>query len=97
MMRLTNEQEKAISEGTTFVDCFNGTDLQRTEIACFVWACQNKCGSAFMGYSTYFYQNVGLPTEEAFNLAMVQHVLGLIATFIAWTLMAHVGRRAHYF
>jgi MFS transporter, SP family, general alpha glucoside:H+ symporter len=97
MMRLTNEQEKAISEGTTFFDYFNGTDLRRTEIACATWACQNMCGSAFMGYSTYFYQNAGLPTEQAFNFTMVQYVLGLIGNIITWTLMAHAGRRTLYF
>ena len=44
MMRLTNEQEKAVSEGTTYWDCFKGVDLRRTEVACLTWACQNMCG-----------------------------------------------------
>ena len=50
MMRLTNEQEKSVQEGTSYWDCFKGVDLRRTECACLTWACQNMCGSAFMGY-----------------------------------------------
>lgn len=43
MMRLTNEQEKTISEGTTFLDCFKGVDLRRTEVSCITWLIQNTC------------------------------------------------------
>jgi MFS transporter, SP family, general alpha glucoside:H+ symporter len=50
MIRLTNEQEKAISEGTSYLDCFKSIDLRRTEVACVTWICQNMCGSALMGY-----------------------------------------------
>lgn len=45
MMRLTNEQEKSVQEGTSYWDCFKGVDLRRTECACITWACQNMCGS----------------------------------------------------
>lgn len=48
-MKLTNEHEKALSAGTQYWDCFKGIDLRRTEVACVTWACQNMCGSAFMG------------------------------------------------
>lgn len=96
MMRLTNEQEKAVSEGATFLDCFRRVDLRRTEIACITWVCQNMCGSAFMGYSTYFYKQAGLSDDNAFTFTMIQYILGLVGTIIAWTLMAHFGRRTLY-
>jgi MFS transporter, SP family, general alpha glucoside:H+ symporter len=50
MIRLTNEQEKAVQEGTSYWDCFKGVDRRRTEVACVTWVCQNMCGSGFMGY-----------------------------------------------
>ena len=37
MMSHTNEIEKASTEGVSFVDCFKGVNLRRTEIACLVW------------------------------------------------------------
>lgn len=72
MMVTTNELEKAIETGTGYMDCFKGIDRRRTEIVCVTWAIQNLCGSAFMGYSTYFYEQAGLPTVQAFNMSMAQ-------------------------
>jgi SP family general alpha glucoside:H+ symporter-like MFS transporter len=72
MMVTTNELEKALESGTGYWDCFKGIDLRRTEIVCVTWSIQNLCGSAFMGYSTYFYEQAGLPTVDAFDMSMAQ-------------------------
>ncbi len=72
MMVSTNELEKAIESGTGYLDCFKGIDLRRTEIVCVTWAIQNLCGSAFMGYSTYFYEQAGLPIVDSFDMSMGQ-------------------------
>lgn len=96
MMRLTNEQEKAVSEGTSYWDCFKGTDLRRTEISCLTWAAQNLCGSSLMGWSTFFYEQAGLSQSNAFTFTMVQYVLGLVGTVISWSLMSKFGRRSIY-
>jgi SP family general alpha glucoside:H+ symporter-like MFS transporter len=72
MMVTTNELEKALESGTGYLDCFKGIDLRRTEIVCITWTIQNLCGSAFMGYSTYFYEQAGLPTVDAFDMSMAQ-------------------------
>lgn len=95
-MRLTNEHEKALSAGTQYWDCFKGIDLRRTECATFTWAVQNLCGSAFMGFSTYFYKQAGLPTAQAFNLSIAQYALGMIGTIGSWVLMSYFGRRTLY-
>ncbi|RMZ76424.1 hypothetical protein DV737_g4811, partial [Chaetothyriales sp. CBS 132003] len=95
-MKLTNEHEKALSEGTQYWDCFKGFDLRRTEVATFTWACQNLCGSAFMGFSTYFYQQAGLPTSQAFNFSIGQYALGFLGTVGSWVLMSYFGRRSLY-
>lgn len=44
MMVRTNEHEKSVSEGVRYIDCFKGSDLRRTEIACFAWASQTLAG-----------------------------------------------------
>lgn len=49
-----------------------------------------------MGYSTYFYQQAGLPTVEAFNLSMGQYALGVLGTVGSWFLMSRAGRRTLY-
>lgn len=96
MMIHTNELEKEIEQGTTFLDCFRGVDLRRTEIVCFTWGVQNLCGSGIMGYSTYFYTQAGLATENAFNLSLGQAGLGFLGTLFSWYLMTHYGRRSLY-
>ena len=96
MMIHTNELEKEISAGTSYLDCFKGTDLRRTEIVCITWAIQNLCGSAFMGYSTYFYTQAGLSQTYSFDLSMAQYALGACGTVGSWFLMSGIGRRKIY-
>lgn len=40
MMVHTNQLEESIETGTSYIDCFRGTDRRRTEIACMAWATQ---------------------------------------------------------
>lgn len=96
MMIHTNELEKEIEAGTSYIDCFRGVDLRRTEIVCFTWAAQNLCGAGLMGYSTYFYTQAGLAGENAFSMALGQYALGFFGTLFSWFLMTHFGRRTLY-
>lgn len=41
MIVQTNEFERQAATGTSYLDCFRGTNLRRTEIACLVWMTQN--------------------------------------------------------
>lgn len=63
MMIHTNEHERAVSEGTSYRDCFTGVDLRRTEITCMVWILQITCGIWFGGNVTYFLQQAGKPNH----------------------------------
>jgi len=44
MMVRTNEIEIQNEVGSTYADCYKGTDLRRTEISCMAWICQVLCG-----------------------------------------------------
>jgi SP family general alpha glucoside:H+ symporter-like MFS transporter len=96
MMIHTNEMESEIQEGTTYLDCFKGVDARRTEIVSATWVIQAFCGSAFMGFSTYFYENAGLAPTNAFDLNMTQYALGAIGTMASWFFMQWAGRRTLY-
>lgn len=56
MMVRTNQHELENAPGTSFFDCFKGSDLRRTEIACIAWAIQVLSGSSFGNQGTYFFQ-----------------------------------------
>jgi SP family general alpha glucoside:H+ symporter-like MFS transporter len=85
-----------MSAGTTYLDCFKGVDLRRTEVSCLTWAVQNLCGAGLMGYSTYFYQAAGLAKSQSFTMSLVQYCIGFIGTLVSWVLMTHFGRRRLY-
>ncbi|OCF32333.1 MFS transporter, SP family, general alpha glucoside:H+ symporter [Kwoniella heveanensis CBS 569] len=92
----TNALEKSITAGTSYLDCFRGFDLRRTEVAAGAWIVQNFSGSAFMGYSTLFLQQAGLAVTQSFNMSIAQYGLGLLGTITSWFLMSRFGRRTLY-
>ncbi|KAI1842477.1 hypothetical protein JX265_013734 [Neoarthrinium moseri] len=96
MMIYTDEHNKAISAGTSYMDCFKGIDLRRTEIVCVCWVVQVLSGSPLMGYSSYFYQQAGLDVSNAFTMTIAQFCLGGVGTICSWFLMSRAGRRKIY-
>lgn len=97
MMVHTNEFEKAAETGTSYLDLFKGrVSLRRTEIVCVVWSIQNLCGSSFMGYSTYFYQQAGMAVDNSFSMSLGQYAIGMVGTVLSWFLMQKFGRRTLY-
>ncbi|KAK2007463.1 maltose permease [Colletotrichum eremochloae] len=96
MIIYTNELERQQNEGTSYLECFQNTNLRRTEIASITYASQMICGSSLMGYSVYFYQQAGLPTVQALDLSIGQFAIGFVGTVLSWWLMGMFGRRTLY-
>ncbi|CAG9951086.1 unnamed protein product [Clonostachys rosea f. rosea IK726] len=97
MMVHTTALEEKITTGASYLDCFKGVDLRRTEVVCMVWAIQNLSGNSFSNYSTYFLKAAGLDTSDSYSFALGQYAMNMVCVFIAWGLMARgVGRRTLY-
>jgi len=97
MMVHTTALENKITAGASYLDCFKGTDLRRTEIVCMCWAIQNMSGNSFSGYSTYFLEQAGLDPSKALSFALGQYTINCVGVFVAWFLMARgIGRRKLY-
>ncbi|KAJ9499733.1 hypothetical protein LTR99_000361 [Exophiala xenobiotica] len=97
MMQHTNEVEKYLNGGgVSYLDCFKGTDLRRTEICCMVWCTQALCGSSMTGYAAYFYEQAGFDTANSFNLAVGMYAGAICAGILSWIGMRKIGRRALY-
>lgn len=93
----TNAMEKSISSGTSYLACFRGTELRRTEIACMAFAGQMFSGLSFASNSTYFYQQIGLSPKESYRLNLGGTGISLCATLFSWFfIMPYVGRRKIY-
>ncbi|KAH7320284.1 general substrate transporter [Stachybotrys elegans] len=97
MMVHTTALEEKITAGSSYLDCFRGTDLRRTEIVCMAWAIQNLSGNSFSNYSTYFLRQAGLSTEDSYSFALGQYAINCVGTIGAWGLMTlGAGRRNLY-
>lgn len=97
MMVHTTALEANATKGASYLDCFRGTNLRRTEIVCMVWAIQNLSGNSFSNYSTYFLEQAGLSTRSSYSFALGQYAFNIVGVIGAWFLMSYgVGRRTLY-
>lgn len=97
MMVHTTALEEKTTSGASYLDCFKGHDLRRTEIVCMVWAIQNLSGNSFSNYSTYFLEQAGLDDSASYSFALGQYAMNMVGVFGAWFLMTlGIGRRSLY-
>ncbi|KAG9774115.1 sugar transporter family protein, partial [Aureobasidium melanogenum] len=95
MIAHTTALEAEITEGSSYLDCFKGTDLRRTEIVCMCWAIQNLSGNSFSGYSSYFLTQAGLDSSTSYSFALGQYSINMVGVFGVWLLMSWgIGRRS---
>lgn len=96
MMMQTNEIEKSIEEGTSYLDCFKGSNLRRTEITIVVWVTQALCGGPLIGYASFFFEQAGFDTKKSYELNIGMFALAMLGNIICWILMQKCGRRTLY-
>ncbi|OQD65038.1 hypothetical protein PENPOL_c006G04575 [Penicillium polonicum] len=97
MMTHTNETEKHLGNGQiTYLDCFKGINLRRTEIACMIWIAQQASFSSSGTYAAYFYEQAGLSVQNSFTLAVSMYGLAIVGAIMSWFWMRRAGRRRIY-
>ena len=70
MILHTEKTEAEITRGASYMDCFKGVNLRRTEIVCVVFCGQILSGSSFSYSPTYFFTSAGMATTKAFDLGL---------------------------
>ncbi|KAG0652307.1 maltose permease MAL31 [Hyphodiscus hymeniophilus] len=93
MMVHTDNLEKAMNTESSYWDCFRGTNLRRTEIACMVLAAQELSGEAFAYGSTYFFIQAGLSPSNSYKLNFGGTAVAFVGTCCSWVMMLYLGRR----
>ncbi|KAF5657467.1 putative alpha-glucoside transport [Fusarium denticulatum] len=96
MMQHTIIAEQQMEDGTSYWDCFKGTNLRRTEISCMVFMCQQFGGNAINGNAVYFFTQAGVGNEIAYKLSVGSLALSCIGVVASWYLIYHWGRRTLY-
>ncbi|KAK3678550.1 hypothetical protein LTR78_001848 [Recurvomyces mirabilis] len=88
--------EAEVESGSSYFDCFKGTDLRRTEIVCMTFAGQVLSGSAFAYGPTYFFEQAGISVNNAYQIAVGGTGIAFIGTVLSWFLLSRFGRRTLY-
>ena len=93
MIQETLDHERAIStQAGSYFDCFRGTDLRRTCIACLPMLMQQFMGFPFLGnYISYFLTLSGV--RNAFVVTVIANCLSMFGVIVSFTLIEKVGRR----
>ncbi|KAK6721168.1 hypothetical protein SNK04_000063 [Fusarium graminearum] len=96
MMARTIETERDMNIQGSYLDCFRGENLRRTEIAMISWGCQILPGFAIQNYITYFFTLAGLSSGDSFKLSLGNAGLAFVGTVSSWFMMTRFGWRTLY-
>ncbi|KAK9237690.1 general substrate transporter [Lipomyces kononenkoae] len=90
---ITNKHEVEQQAGTSYFDCFKGSNLRRTEIACMSWVVQPVSGFGIVAFATYFFEQAGLSPSDAFSMSLAQQAIAFCGGIAGWFLLPRIGRR----
>jgi MFS transporter, SP family, general alpha glucoside:H+ symporter len=89
-------KDKDSSNHTLYLECFRGTNLRRTEIACMIFVSQNLCGLPIIGYAAYLFCQIGFSEHRSFDITIGMQSIAIFGSLIALVLMKYFGRRPLY-
>lgn len=96
MMIHTDNIERELEVGSSYWDCFRGSNLRRTEVACVTFAGQVFAGSQLAYTGTYFFEQAGMSPSAAYKLGLGGTAVAFVGTILSWFLMKRLGRRPMY-
>ncbi|KAK4065097.1 uncharacterized protein Triagg1_8733 [Trichoderma aggressivum f. europaeum] len=96
MIHTVNIEEAQAKESKSYVECFRGTDLRRTEICCVAFFGQILSGSSFAYSPSYFFTTAGMSPDHAYQLNLGGTAIAFLGTVFSWFLITHFGRRTLY-
>jgi SP family general alpha glucoside:H+ symporter-like MFS transporter len=93
-IRQINSLEQEMEHSSSYLDIFRGSNNRRTEICTMVYCIQIFSGIPLcMNYSTYFFEQAGLASSEAFSLSLGSTAIGFSFTCMSAVVLNWVGRR----
>jgi SP family general alpha glucoside:H+ symporter-like MFS transporter len=94
-MRHTILLEEEINNGYSYLDCFKGVNLRRTEICCLAFAGQMFSGAQFAYGPAYFFEQAGMSPDKSFAVG-VRRYRTLVGGYCPVMDHAHLFRTPHY-
>lgn len=97
IIHTNNQETELLNLKTSYKQCFTGVEARRTEVACGAFIGQVTLGVCILGSTSYFFEQVGLDTNDIYNLNLGANGLGVLSLFLFWVfLLPRVGRRKIY-
>ncbi|KAF5242265.1 hypothetical protein FANTH_8713 [Fusarium anthophilum] len=93
LMVHTNKLEIEERSGTSYWDCFRGSNLRRTEIACMGFLSQITNGGALCYSGSFFFQQTGIGPSASYGIALGGTGIAFVGTIISWFYIYKFGRR----
>ncbi|KAM6507859.1 hypothetical protein FSOLCH5_013060 [Fusarium solani] len=93
MMVHTNKLEIEERAGVTYWDCFRGSNIRRTEIACMGFLSQITNGGALCYSGSFFFQQTGIGADASYGIALGGTGIAFVGTIISWFYISKWGRR----
>ncbi|KAF4340871.1 alpha-glucoside transport [Fusarium beomiforme] len=93
LMVHTNKLEIEERSGTSYWDCFRGSNLRRTEIACMGFLSQITNGGALCYSGSFFFQQTGIGASASYGIALGGTGIAFAGTIISWFYIYRFGRR----
>ncbi|KAM0201239.1 hypothetical protein ACHAPA_002411 [Fusarium lateritium] len=93
LMVHTNKLELEERSGTSYWDCFRGSNLRRTEIACVGFLSQITNGGALCYSGSFFFQQTGIGPSASYGIALGGTGIAFMGTIISWFYIYKFGRR----
>lgn len=93
LMVETTALERQMTEGATYLDCFRGPNLWRTEVSCCCYITEVLSGFALTAFANYFFEQAGMSDSESYKLTLGQGGLNLLCTLGSSFFTYHFGRR----
>lgn len=93
MMVHTNKLEIEERAGVSYWDCFRGSNIRRTEIACMGFLSQITNGGALCYSGSFFFQQTGIGADASYGIALGGTGIAFVGTIISWFYISKWGRR----
>ncbi len=95
-MVYTIQLEDELDAGGSYLDCFSGVDLRRTEISRMTFAGQMLSGAQLAYGPSYFFLQAGMSVDDAYKVGIGSTALAFLGTVLSWFLLTYFGRRTIY-
>lgn len=96
-IKITLAEAETNKEGSSFLECFRGSNLRRTIIAIIPFLGQGMAGLAFVNsYGPLMYQYMGVSDKKSFQIQIGSQILSISGAILSFLISDFVGRRVMF-